>query len=190
VREGFATLSAGTTVHKRYVIKSLLGKEGSCATYLVQDQRGKGNLYALKEAFLQSKRELHRFILENQPLVRLEHQGLAHVSSLFKDDKRNCAYLLMAYIEGSNLETLRLRQPEQRFSWLQVMNIIPPIISALSYKHSQQPSIIHGEIKPTNLIVPKAKGGVVLVGMGIPWRYGSARTAESASYLEILAVYT
>jgi serine/threonine protein kinase len=178
VLEEHVTLSAGTTIGGRYIVKSLLSKEGSSAIYLVEDQHRNGNLYALKEVILQSKRELYRFIQEYQLLVRLDDQGLAHVYSLFKDDKRNCAYLLMAYIEGSDLETLRQQQPEQRFSWHEVMNIIAPIISALGYMHSQQPSIIHGEIKPANIIMPKAGGRVVLVGVGSIVGYGSDSVSD------------
>jgi serine/threonine protein kinase len=137
----------------------------------VEDQRTHSNLFALKEVIVQSKNELYRSLLEYQLLVRLDHLALAHVHSLLKDDQRHRAYLLMEYIEGSNLEILRQQQPEQRFSWLETMNIMASIIAAVNYLHGHQPPIIHGDIKPTNIIMPKAGGRAVLVDFGTAKRY-------------------
>ena len=51
------------------------------------------------------------------------------------------------------------------------MNITASIIAAVSYLHGHQPPIIHGDIKPTNIIMPKAGGRAVLVDFGTAKRY-------------------
>jgi len=171
----------------RYVVKSLLGKDDSSATYLVEDQRTLSKLFALKEVCLQNTHELSRFLLDYQLLIRLDHQSLAHVYGLLKDDKHHRAYLLMEHVEGSNLETLLQQQVEQRFSWPEAMNIMAPVIDAVGYLHRQEPSIIHGNIKLTTIIVPKARGKALLVGLGTAQKYDSDATvaavrSRSSSY--------
>jgi len=176
VQEEQVVLPAGTVISGRYVVKSLLGKDDSNATYLVEDQRTMSELFALKEVSFQSKRELYQFLLDCQLLTRLDHQALAHVYSLLKDDKHSRAYILMEHIEGPNLETLLLQQPEQRFSWPEVVNIMAPVIAAVGYLHRQQPPIIHGNINPTTIVVPKARGRALLVGLGTTQEYDSDAT--------------
>jgi eukaryotic-like serine/threonine-protein kinase len=173
VQEEQVALPPGTVISGRYVVKSLLGKDDSSATYLVEDQRTRSELFALKEVRLQSKRELSRFLLTCQWLTRLDHPALVHVYALLKDDKHNCAYVLMEHIEGPNLEILLQQQPEQRFSWPEAMNTMAPVITAVGYLHRQQPPIIHGNINPTTIVVPKARGSVLLVGLGTAQGYDS-----------------
>src|SRR2546425_8085097 len=112
VQKELITVPVGTMLRRRYIVKDLLGKNDSGAIYLVEDQRTRSNLFALKEVIVQSKHELYRSLLEYQLLIRLDHPALAHVHSLLKDNQRHRAYLLMEYIEGSNLETLRQQQQE------------------------------------------------------------------------------
>jgi serine/threonine protein kinase len=176
VQEVQVALPTGTVISGRYVVKSLLGKDDSSATYLVEDQRTKSELFALKEVRLQSKRELSQFLLACQWLTRLDHQSLVHVYALLKDDKDHRAYILMEHIEGPDLEILQQQQPEQRFSWPEAMNTMAPVIDAVGYLHRQKPLIIHGNINPTTIIVPKARGRVLLVGLGTAQEYESDAT--------------
>jgi len=173
VQKEQVSLPAGTVISGRYVVKSLLGTDDASATYLVEDQRTMSELFALKEVSLQSKRELYRFLLECQLFIRLDHQALVHVYVLLKDDKHNRAYMLMEHVEGPNLETLLRQQPEQRFSWPEAVNTMAPVIAAVDYLHRQQPPIIHGNINPTTIIVPKARGRAPLLGLGTAHEYDS-----------------
>src|SRR5216684_2679103 len=162
-----ATLPIGTIVGDRYIIESLLGKGGFGAVYLVKDQRVKGNLFALKEMTDTSKQERTRFAFECEVLKRLDHVALPRVYRSFADDKNNRSYMLMDYIEGPNLETLRQKQPQKRFSLEEVMKMMAPIFEAVSYLHNQRPPIIHRDIKPSNIIVPSSGDQPVLVDFGI-----------------------
>ena len=73
----------------------------------------------------------------------------------------------MDYINGPNLEHLRVQQPEQRFTFAQTLKIMAPIIEATIHLHTQIPPIIHRDIKPANIIVPNSGHGAVLVDLGI-----------------------
>src|SRR5205807_224448 len=97
--------------------------------------------------------------------------ALPHVYRVFKDDVHDRAYMLMDYVEGPNLEILRQQKPGKRLLLPQVLTIMAPIMNAISYLHSQHPSIIHRDIKPANIIVPVSGDEAVLVDFGIAKEY-------------------
>ncbi len=173
------TLSNGNIVQERYVVEELLGKGGFGAVYLVRDQRVKGNKFALKEVIDPSKKERVRFTFEGEVLKRLDHPALPRVYRAFDDDKNYRAYILMDYIEGPNLETLRQMQPERRFPVVEVMRFIEPIFGALSYLHKQRPPIVHRDIKPANIIMPPTDAGAVLVDFGIAKEFDEEGTTTA-----------
>jgi eukaryotic-like serine/threonine-protein kinase len=72
----------------------------------------------------------------------------------------------MEYIAGQDLETLRQQQCGEPFSWSEVMTLMAPIIAAVIEMHRQQPAIIHGDIKPANIVMPSEDIRVVLVDFG------------------------
>ncbi|GAC1615511.1 MAG: hypothetical protein NVS4B7_08060 [Ktedonobacteraceae bacterium] len=179
MQEVQTTLPIGTKLRDRYVVEGLLGKGGFGAVYLVKDLRVKGNLFALKEMVDSSKQERARFAFEGEVLKRLDHPALPRIYRVFEDDQNNRAYMLMDYIEGPNLETLRQKQPEKRFSLSQVLNILAPVIEAVSYLHSQNPPIIHRDIKPANIIVLADGNHTVLVDFGIAKEYDPDSTTTA-----------
>jgi eukaryotic-like serine/threonine-protein kinase len=167
VQDVHAVLPIGTLIGDRYNVVGLLGKGGFGAVYLARDQRVRGNLFALKEMIDTSKQERARFAFESELLKRLDHPGLPRVYRSFEDETSNRSYMLMDFIEGPNLETLRQKQPQKRFPLSQVMGMMAPIFEAVSYLHRQRPPIIHRDIKPANIIVPSAGDQTVLVDFGI-----------------------
>ena len=171
MQDVFLTLPNGTIIRDRYVIEGLLGKGGFGSVYRVKDKRVKGNLFALKELIDPSKQERDRFTFECEVLRRLDHPSLPRVYHTFSDDATFRAYMLMDYIEGPNLEVLRQKQPQKRLPLSQVLSIMAPIIKAVSYLHSQQPPIIHRDVKPANIIVSTAGDEAVLVDFGIAKEY-------------------
>jgi eukaryotic-like serine/threonine-protein kinase len=169
------TLPIGATVQDpagdRYVVESLLGQGGLGAVYLVRDRRCAQNLFALKEIIDPNKHDRARFSFEGEVLKRLNHKALPCVYRVFEQGKRQRMYLLMDYIEGQNLEVLLKEQPAHRFSLPQVLTVIDPIVDALSYLHRQQPPIVHRDVKPANIIVPRGGDGAVLVDFDIAKEY-------------------
>lgn len=166
----------GNVVHERYIVEELLGQGGFGAVYRVRDRRVKGNVFALKEIVDPDRHQQENFLFEGDILRRLDHPALPRVYRTFEDGKSNRVYLLMDYVEGPNLEQLRLQQPEKRFSLLQALKIMAPIMEAVSYLHAQQPPIIHRDIKPANVIVSPLEGGAVLVDFGIAKEYNQDST--------------
>jgi eukaryotic-like serine/threonine-protein kinase len=176
------TLSVGATIRSpygdRYVIEGHLGKGGFGAVYLVRDRHDRQHLFALKEVLDPNKRERERFILEGEILKRLEHRGLPRVYKVFTQDKSRRMYMLMDYIEGTNLETLRNGQPGKRFSLPLVLDLMTPIVEAVIYLHAQDPPIVHKDIKPGNIIVPREGDETVLVDFGSAKEYMEDKTTS------------
>ena len=174
-----ATLPVGAVVGNRYIVEELLGKGGFGAVYLVRDQRVRGNLFALKEVIDADKKERIRFTFEGEVLKRLDHPALPRLYHVFDDEKRSRAYILMDYIAGPNLETLRQQQSEHRFSLTRALSMMAPIFEAVTFLHEQNPPIIHRDVKPANIIVPTADDSTVLVDFGIAKEYDPNSTTTA-----------
>ena len=92
---------------------------------------------------------------------------MPRVYRVFEDERSARAYMLMDYIEGPNLERLRLQQPEKRLTVEKALDILAPIFAVVGYLHKQDPPIIHRDVKPANIIVPTTNDEAVLVDLGI-----------------------
>jgi serine/threonine protein kinase len=164
-------LSPGTIVQDRYVVEQLLGRGGFGAVYRVRDQDVPEQIFALKEVVDPSGQDRDRLIHEWKLLQQLHHPALPRVYRVFDGEQGDRAYLLMEYIEGTNLEILRRQQPEKSFSLSEAFVIMAPIIDALAYLHRQQPPIIHRDMKPANIILTTTGEKTVLVDFGIAKQY-------------------
>ncbi len=182
MRELQTKFPRGKVVRDRYIVEELLGQGGFGAVYRVRDRRVKGNVFALKEITYPNKNQRESFAFEGEILRRLDHYALPRVYRVFEDTKNNRLCMLMDYIEGPNLERLRLQQPEKRFSLSQVMHMMAPIIDAVTYLHEQQPPIIHRDIKPSNIIVPVSGENAFLVDFGIAKEFDRDSTTTAVRH--------
>lgn len=174
------TAPIGTQLQGRYVIEDLLGQGGFSAVYVVRDRKLGGKRFAIKELKNQSKPERERFLFECDVLKRLKHPALPEVSYLFEDN--NQTYMLMEYIDGRNLETIRRQQAEQRFPLSKVLTLLAPVVDAVSYLHRQAIPVLHRDIKPTNIIVKQEDGKTVLVDFGIAKEYHPDTTTTAVRH--------
>jgi serine/threonine protein kinase len=168
--QGQATLPVGTVIQRQYLVEGLLGRSHAGATYLVREKPARdvpGHLFVLKEVVEASKPARRRLVSAGKLLRRLHHPGLPRLRQVFNDDKHHRVYWLVDYIAGQDLETLRQQQPQHFFTWTQVMGIMAPIMAAVTYLHCQRPPILHGDIKPANILIPGGDSGVVLVDCGM-----------------------
>ena len=172
----------GTVIQDRYMVEDVLGKGGFSTVYLVREihpadeaetasgsEKQLPDLFALKVLTEENQQEKNRFMFEHVMLQWLDHPALPRVYRMFED--KNHAYMLMDYIAGPTLETLRRRQEGKHFSLEQVRTLLSPIVAAISYLHRQQPPIIHCDIKPSNIVVSPEGDQAVLVDFGIAKEY-------------------
>lgn len=175
----------GAVILERYQIEDILGVGGFSVVYLVRDRLiedgeeqsepmgavGAEKRFALKVLTDRNKQERARFRYEAEILTRLHHPALPRIHHIFEDGTTHQAYILMDYVEGTNLNILRKQRAEEGFSLTEALVMLAPIVEALSYLHAQPSPIIHRDIKPANLIVPQNGKGTVLVDFGIAKEY-------------------
>jgi serine/threonine protein kinase len=165
------TLPVGMTIRDphgaHYTIEGLIGRGEFGAVYRARDRRFGRQLFALKEVIDPSPQNRERFTFEGAILMRLSHPALPRVHRVFEHEKLRRVYLVMDYIEGRDLEALRREQAEQRFSFSLALPLLAPIADALSYLHTQEPPVVHRDVRPANIIVPAGANRTMLVNFGI-----------------------
>ena len=181
------TLQPGSIVRddsdgEGYIIEEILGTGGFSAVYRVRDELTKQQVFALKELINPDREDKRKFKLEAELLMRLHHPSLPHVFRFFEEEASRRVYLLMDYIEGKNLEALRMEQDGQHFSLASVFTLMSPIVQAVSYLHTQKVPVVHRDIKPSNIIVPTKSGIALLVDFGLAKEHSDDRTTNVFRY--------
>ena len=120
----------------------------------------------LKDLPMDKKEEILRpFKKEAELLANLRHPNLPCVTDYFVEN--DICYLVMDYIEGKDLEIILEEQGgEKGLPEKQVIEWSIQICRILEYLHEQKPPVIHGDIKPANLIIRDSDGWIMLVDFG------------------------
>jgi len=155
-------LTEGTILQGRYRIVRQLGQGGMGAVYEAIDER-LDTVVALKETFFVDEKLRKQFEREARLLARLHHQALPRVSDHFNEGDGQ--FLVMQFIAGEDLfEMLNARKAP--FPEDEVARWGDQLCDALDYLHTQDPQIIHRDIKPQNLKLT-SRGQIVLLDFGL-----------------------
>lgn len=164
-------LAPDMLVHGRYRIIRAIGKGGMGAVYEAFDLRLQSPV-ALKQMIVEGEQLSRAFAREAQLLASLRHQALPRVIDHFVDDQGQ--FLVMEFIPGDDLATL-LQQRGAPFPVDQVLSWADTLLDALSYLHSQQPPVVHRDIKPQNMkLTPR--GEIILLDFGLAKGATAAQT--------------
>ena len=155
-------LAPETILQQRYRILRQLGQGGMGAVYEAVDQR-LDTTVALKETLFIEEKMRRQFEREARLLARLHHPALPRVSDHFAEAEG--AFLVMQFIAGDDLAEMitRRRGP---FPVEQVLLWADQLLDALDYLHTQDPQIIHRDIKPQNLKL-SSRGQIILLDFGL-----------------------
>lgn len=172
-------LSTGTILN-RYRIEGILGEGGFGVTYLALEplqqkyvaikeyfpkrfaSRQRGNTITPNRTLEDQnvfKWGLKRFLDEARVLARLNHPNIVAVKRYF--ELHGTAYLVMEYCEGKALD--KFVEDGGRVSPRRIFQIYIALINALEHVH--QHGIIHGDLKPSNILV-RSDGTPVLLDFG------------------------
>ncbi|HXG85667.1 MAG TPA: protein kinase [Pyrinomonadaceae bacterium] len=154
-------IETGTLLQNRYLIERQIGAGGMGAVYLAVDERFGSNV-AIKETFYKDADLRDAFEREARLLNSLHHPVLPHVSDYFTDS--NGLFLVMEYIDGEDLSEIIKRKGA--FAVGDVLRWMNSLLDALDFLHSQEPPIIHRDIKPHNLKIT-TRGDVILLDFGL-----------------------
>jgi serine/threonine protein kinase len=172
-------LEARILLQNRYEIIQPIGSGGMGAVYLARDQRLSNNV-ALKETFFNDAMMVVAFEREARLLAGLRHAALPKVIDHFVDE--NGQFLVMEFIPGDDLENL-LVGSSQSFQIEEMLQWADQLLDALDYLHSQDPPVIHRDIKPQNLKLT-SRNQIVLLDFGLAKNaMGSSSTTTSGKSL-------
>jgi serine/threonine protein kinase len=188
-------LAPETILQNRYRIVRKIGQGGMGAVYEAIDQRFNSRV-ALKQSLVSDHRLGKAFEREARTLNALRHPALPVVSDYFNEGEAQ--FLVMQFVSGDDLGTILGKRKERvapvgvpkPFEPEEVLDWADQMLDALDYLHTQQPPIIHRDIKPQNLKLA-GRGQIVLLDFGLAKGAPpeAARTDSSVSIFGYTPVY-
>jgi len=159
-----------------YQILSKIATGGMAVIYLALDTETdtKVAIKILKEEVSGKEKVLERFTQEG--LLNLDHPNIVKILDAGVHD--NTPYIVMEYIEGSDLEDLIKNRHTLPVD--EALTIFSQLLSALAYVHGF--GIIHRDIKPKNILIDKL-GNVKLTDFGIAKSLYSHVKTSTGGYL-------
>ncbi len=161
----------------RYRILERLGEGGMAIVYKAHDTRLDREI-AVKvirmEEFPSKHQErlLERFKQEARVSASLSHPNIVKVLDYGEED--SSPFLAMELVTGSTLKK-RLGKP---IPWQEAARLLAPIARALEYAHKQAGTIIHRDVKPSNILL--TAGGIPMLS-----DFGIAKVLENEETFEL-----
>jgi beta-lactam-binding protein with PASTA domain/predicted Ser/Thr protein kinase len=152
----------GAVLSDRYEIIEKLGGGGMAVVYKAKDTL-LGRLVAIKvlrDQFAQDETFVERFGREAQAGARLSHPNIVSIFDVGRHGDDH--YLVMEYVEGTNLKNII--NEKGRLNENQVIRIGIELCEALEHAHEN--GLIHCDIKPHNILI-NDRGRVKVTDFGI-----------------------
>jgi tetratricopeptide (TPR) repeat protein len=167
----------GQAIGGRFEIEHLVRLGGASGTCQARD-RETGGLVALKVLHLEQRpRELERFLRQAEALRGLRHEGIAGYVA-HGQTAPGQAYLATEWHPGEDLAHRLARQP---LTVGETLGLARQVASALAAGHGQ--GVVHGELRPSKILLPEQGVGAVLLGYGITSVNLASRTISSSGEL-------
>jgi serine/threonine protein kinase len=117
----------------------------------------------LPENLAQDPEFVARFHREARVMAQLRHESIVRVLDI--ETEGTVHFFVMEYVEGPSLAEI-LRN-EGALPLTRVIEISSQVAAALAYAHAHDPPVVHRDITPSNVLVEKDSGRVVVTDFGI-----------------------
>ncbi len=155
---------SGATLGGRYQVQHAIGRGGMGVVYLGKDHH-MGEEVAIKfipDVIKSDDAAISELKSETRKGRRLTHRNIVRVIELLEDPPA----IVMEYIDGPTLSSLRLKQTGQIFEVdAKFKGLIDQLLAALEYAHDTA-RIVHRDLKPANIMVTSA-GQLKVTDFGI-----------------------
>jgi len=155
-----AGVSVGQVFQGKYRVDAILGHGGmgvvAECTHLALNERVAVKM--LRQDVLQDQDAVSRFIREAQAAVKLKSEYVARVSDVGTFEN-GVPYMVMEFLEGHDLGELLKQRGVLPVPW--AVELMLQTAEALAEAHSL--SIVHRDVKPTNLFVTWRPDGSALI---------------------------
>jgi serine/threonine protein kinase/Flp pilus assembly protein TadD len=167
---------AGTVIGDRYLLQHVVGQGGLGRVWRARDQ-ALDRPVAVKEILLpgylfdgeadltarMDSRSMaaHRMLRDARAAARLSHPGIVAIHDWVQQEG-SPPWIVMEYVSGQSLDA-EIRQ-QHRLPWLQAAAIGIQVAEALAVAHATE--IVHGYLKPANILLSAGRAVVVDVSLG------------------------
>ncbi len=161
-------IRTGSLIAQRYEVLGILGEGGMGIVYRCKD-RHTGGQTAVKRVIPPEGRLADDYITwfykEARALASLNHPNIVGARD-FGQLLDGTPYLAMELVNGLSLHDYS----NARLSFPIIWSIVDQVLGALAHAHSRR--VIHGDLKPSNVIVEEVNGGpprVHILDFGLAW---------------------
>ena len=153
----------------RFQLVRLIGSGGQGEVHLAKDI-DLGIDVVLKSRPVRDEQALVQLRREARVLMGVvPHRGLPVVRSDLVDSGR---YILISdYVDGRDLESVLASQGDPGLPVQTALGYLAQIADSLDHLHGHRPAVVHGDIKPANLVLAN-DGRVVIIDFGTALRVG------------------
>lgn len=141
----------GKMLDDRYEMLSVVGIGGMAVVYKAFDHKLKRHvaIKVLRDDVAVDSQSRKRFRTEYQAVGMLSHPNIRAVYDVVSSG--DTEYIVMEYVDGINLK--QYLKKKRVLTWKETLHFSTQIAKALSHAHSK--GIIHMDIKPQNIMLPR-----------------------------------
>ncbi|MEN6557957.1 MAG: serine/threonine-protein kinase [Thermoguttaceae bacterium] len=160
----------------KYRLIELIGHGGMGSVFLGQHvtMHRRVALKVISRELCHHRAALDRFLAEGRAVAALDHPNIVRAYSI--DNEGDRYYLVMEYVDGDDFQCLVERDGPMRESL--AADYIAQAADGLEHAHQQ--GLIHGDVKPSNLLVNR-QGVVKILDLGLARLVGGASATEAKS---------
>lgn len=169
----------------KYKLMKLLGTGGMGAVFLAEHMLmcRRVAIKVLPTSRVKDQKKLKQFLDEARAIASLDHPNIIQAYNV--DSQDSLYYLVMEYVEGSDLEQVVRKQGP--LSYENAVEYLRQAADGLAHAHGRK--MVHRDIKPSNLLLDK-QGTIKILDLGLALLTGGSGDGPADSSDETSAAWS